>query len=267
MRGLHAFVIADNGDRFFSLHNWFARHTTGGLSDVGRHAIIAALEKPTINKIVVITEYPELLDLKNWECNCSGGHINPFNNPDSSSRLEMVKIDTWKNDQPELAKHFDGAVGVVSCLGHRQPGWKNSDLKKRGLVAHAGNKQVIAAMMASKVDRVVVISSIALNGDKSWPHWASKVMGCLFATFQRSAAKDLIGMEAEYVESSGHYYLQQPGEKKSLDVTSGTMMDGEVGGNMAKIDVARFMVDEVIHPTLHRKSQTVGAKPGTPMNG
>jgi len=266
-------------------YHWFARHTTGGLSDVGRHAIMAALEKPTINKIVVITEYPELLDLKNWECNCSGGHSNPFNNPDSSSRLEMVKIDTWKNDQPELAKHFDGAVGVVSCLGHRQPGWKNSDLKKRGLVAHAGNKQVIAAMMASKVDRVVVISSIALNGDKSWPHWASKVMGCLFATFQRSAAKDLIGMEAEYIESSldylfvrpvgigeevvptGRYYLQQPGEKKSLDVTSGTMMDGEVGGNMAKIDVARFMVDEVIHPTLHRKIQTVGAKPGTPMNG
>jgi hypothetical protein len=134
------------------------------------------------------------------------------------------------------------------------------------------------------VDRVVVISSVAINGDKSWPHWASKMMGCLFATFQRSAAKDLIGMEAEYSESSldylfvrpvgigeevvptGHYYLQQPGEKKSLDVTSGTMMDGEVGWNMAKVDVARFMVDEVIHPTLHRKSQTVGAKPGTPMN-
>lgn len=197
----------------------------------------------------------------------------------------MVQIDTWKNEQPELAKHLAGAVGVVSCLGHRQPGWKNTDLKKRGLVAHAGNKQVVAAMKEAKVERAVVISSIAINGDKSWPHWASKVMGCLFETFQRSAAKDLIGMEAEYCASpldylivrpvgigeevvpTGRYYLQQPGEKKSLDVTSGTLMDGEVGGNMAKIDVARFMVDEVIHPTLHRKSQTVGAKPGTPMSG
>jgi hypothetical protein len=67
----------------------------------------------------------------------------------------MVKIDTWKNEQPELAKHFAGAVGVVSCLGHRQPGWKNTDLKKRGLVAHAGNKQVIAAMKEAKVERAV----------------------------------------------------------------------------------------------------------------
>jgi len=226
-----------------------------------------------------------LLDLKNWECNCTGDHTNPFNDPDSASKLELVEIDTWKNEHPELTKHFVGAVGVVSCLGHRQPGWKNPDLKRRGLVAHDGNKQVIKAMMEAKVDRVVVISSIAINGDKSWPHWASKVMGCLFSTFQRSAAKDLIGMEAAYTESpldylfvrpvgigeevvpTGHYYLQQPGEKKSLDVTSGTIIDGEVGGNMAKIDVARFMVDEAIRPTLHRTSQTVGAKPGTPISG
>ena len=34
----------------------------GGLSDVGRHAILAALEQPSVRKITVITEYPELLD-------------------------------------------------------------------------------------------------------------------------------------------------------------------------------------------------------------
>lgn len=37
----------------------------GGLSDVGRRAILAALEQPTVKKITVITEYPELLNESN----------------------------------------------------------------------------------------------------------------------------------------------------------------------------------------------------------
>ena len=126
----------------------------------------------------VITEYPELLDDKNWECNCiKGGHTNPFNDPEAAPKLEMVKIDTWKNDQLSLiAPHFEGADAVVSCLGHRQPGWKNPELKKKGLIAYDGSKQVIAAASKAKVDRVVAISSFAINGDNSWPHWASKFM-------------------------------------------------------------------------------------------
>merc|ERR1719343_886193 len=81
----------------------------GGLSDVGRHAILAALEKPTVEKITVITEYPEKLNEKNWDCNCfEEGHKNPFDDPVSSKRLEMVKVDSWTKDQPHLAKHFFG---------------------------------------------------------------------------------------------------------------------------------------------------------------
>jgi hypothetical protein len=257
--------------------------STGGLSDVGRHAILAALENQLIDKITVITEYPEKLNETNWDCGCVGGHTNPFDDSENASRLEMVKIDTWKKEQTDLAKHFVGATGVVSCLGHRQPGWKNPELVKRGLVAYLGNKQVIAAMNAAKVERAVVITSIALNGDKSWPHWASGVMGCLFRTFQRKSGFDLIKMEAAYLESSlnylfvrpvgiaedkvptGQYYLQQPGEKKSLDVANANIIEGIVGGNMAKMDTGRFMVDEAIHPSLHKTSRVVGSKPGSPM--
>lgn len=258
----------------------------GGLSDVGRHAIIAALENPAIDKITVITEYPEKLNEKNWDCNCPGGHTNPFDDPDAAPKLEMVKVDTWKNEQQNIATHFTGAAGVVSCLGHRQPGWKYPELKTRGLIAYDGSKQVIAAMKEAKVERVVAISSFGINGDKSWPHWANKFMACLFKTFQRKAGKDLIRMEAAYTESDldyllvkpvgigeevlpvGRYYLQEAGKKKVYDVESGATIDDEiVGGNMAKMDTARFMVDEAVKPTLHKKSQVVGAKPGTPMSG
>lgn len=267
----------------------YAHHNMiGGLSDVGRHAILAALEKPTIDKVTVITEYPELLDETNWECNCPGGHTNPFNDPSLSSRLEMVKIDTWKKEQPNLSQHFVGATGVVSCLGHRQPGWKNKELITRGLIAYDGNKQVIKAMGEAKVDRVAVISSFAIGdgGTKAWPHWASKFMCVLFKTCQRKAGHDLLKMEKCYVQSNldylfvkpvgigedvepdpdGHYYLQE-GDKKTRDETGKIYPNDIVGGNMAKMDVARFMVEEIIHPTLYRTSQVVGAKPGTPMSG
>ena len=247
----------------------------GGLSDVGRHAILAALEHPSVQKITVITEYPEKLDEKQWECGCPGGHTNPFNNPENASKLDMVKIDTWKKLQPDLARHFQGADAVVSCLGHRQPGKKYPELIEKGLVAYDGNKQVIQAMQETKIDRAVVISSIALKGDnKSWPHWANGIMKLLFLTLNRKAKKDLEAMEEEYLKSSldylfvrtvgisedfvpkGEYFRQDHGKKEEV-----------VGGNMAKMDVARFMVDQAVNPTFHKTSKTVGSKPGSPMSG
>lgn len=242
----------------------------GGLSDVGRHAILAALDRPEVQKITVITEYPEKLDETNWECGCPDGHTNPLNDENFQNRLEMVKIDTWKKPQENLAKHFKGVDGVISCLGHRQPGFKYKELITKGLVAHEGNKQVISAMEEAKIDRAVVISSFALRGENSWPHFASKIMRVLFATFMRKARDDLVAMEEAYEASSldylfvrpvgiseeavpvGKYFLQDPNNSTDL-----------VGGDMAKMDVGRFMVDQALEPTLHKTSQTVGAEPGT----
>lgn len=105
-------------------------------------------------------------------------------------------------------------------------------------------------------------------------------------TVQRKAKKDLVAMENAYAESSldyllvkpvgigeevspvGKYYLQYPGEKKVHDVFNDKVIeDAIVGGNMSKMDVARFMINEAINPTLHKTQQTVGAEPGTPMSG
>src|SRR5210317_1814842 len=122
----------------------------GGLSDIGRHAILAGLEK-NVEHITVITEYPELLDETNWECGCSNGHTNPFNVETYASKLTMVKIDSWKNDQPNLSVHFQDADAVISCIGHRQPGRKHKEHRTQGLIARDGSKQVIKAMQEARV--------------------------------------------------------------------------------------------------------------------
>ena len=243
----------------------------GGLSDVGRHAILAGLEKKNVEHITVITEYPDMLDDENWDCGCPDGHTNPFKDEAHAAKLTMIKIDSWKNEQPDLHDHFQGVDAVVSCLGHRQPGWKNKDLIKRGLVARDGNKQVIKAMEKANVERVITISSFGLNrGEKSWPHVATKFMRLCFLTFMRKARKDLQAMEKLFKKSTLNYLIVMPvgiGEEVVPDGKYFVQEPGEeaVGGSMAKMDVARYMVDEAIQPTTVRGSKVVGSAPGTPM--
>lgn len=94
----------------------------------------------------------------------------------------------------------------------------------------------------------------------------------MFLSCARKAKKDLEAMENLYLESSldylfvrpvgiseereptGEYYVQEEGSKKDV-----------VGGDMAKIDAARFMVDQALNPTFHKTYRTVGSKPGSPM--
>ena len=245
----------------------------GGLSDVGRHAILAALENESVKHITVITEYPEKLDDKSYECNCfpDVGHTNPFNDPEQVSKLEMVKIDSWKSEQADLYKHFQDANAVISCMGHRQPGWKHPELIQRGLIAYDGNRQVIKAMEEAQVNRVVVISSFGLKtDDKVWHHWARKLMSFLMNTFMRKAKNDLEAMEELYTKSSLDYLIVRPvgisEDKEPLGEWYLQEPNAEaVGGNMAKLDVARFMVSEALTPSLHKTSKVVGAKPGSPM--
>lgn len=72
-------------------------------------------------------------------------------------------------------------------------------------------------------------------------------------------------MKSHLPDPDGHYYLQATGDKKTRDNAGKIFPNDIVGGNMAKMDVARLMVEEIINPTLYRTCQVVGSKPGTPM--
>jgi hypothetical protein len=241
----------------------------GGLSDVGRHAILAAIER-SVSHIVVLTEYPELLDQTNWDCGCPGGHTNPVK--DHPEIVSVIPINNWKTPVDNLAQHFVGATAVISCLGHRQPGYKYPQLIQRGLIAHDGNLQVIAAMKQAGVSRAVVISSIGIQED--WPpmefHLAGRIMGLMFKTNSKRPFVDLTDMELAYKNNEnssidylfvrpvgiseeckpcGKYFLQQQKGKDGL------------GMDMAKIDVARFMVQEALEPSLHKRGVVIGSQP------
>jgi hypothetical protein len=252
---------------------------------VGRHAILAALERNDVSKITVITEYPELLNESNWECSCPGGHTNP--SKEYPDRVEVVTIPTSWNEEdhsPTLVRYFHGASAVISCLGHRQPGWSHRALLQRGLVSTSGNRQIIAALQRTGGlhRRAVVVSSVGIQED--WPPMefslAGKIMGWLFKGPCKGSFVDLNGMEVAYKSyndqsastssssSEGIDYLfvrpvgigeeQIPKNQWFLQQEKGK---DKLGMSIAKMDVARFMVNEAMTPTLHRTAVVIGGEP------
>lgn len=125
---------------------------SGGLSDVGRHAVQAALEIPNV-ECHVLTQHPEMLEEATWKCGCPEPHDLT---EEDRERISIITVDSWSD--PGLSAHFDGATAVVSCLGNRQPfigDW----------VAHEGNQAVIRGMNEKGVERVTVISSVGIEED------------------------------------------------------------------------------------------------------
>jgi hypothetical protein len=281
----------------------------GGLSDVGRHAILAALEPPYsdhIVKVSVVTEYPELLDDHDWECGCTGGHTNP--SKDFPDKVVVVPINGSWNDsgvdysktvlQPlfrdafstvqkqEGSQHPDDKeeVAVISCLGHRQPGWKYKNLITRGLVANSGSKHLLDAIEAvatestksksstqTKPVRVVTISSVGIQED--WPpfEWHLPlrwIMSYVLKGPAKLAAQDLTQMETNFHQTSAdcidYLFVRPVGisedviPKHDWHIQREKFKDKGMAFDMAKMDVARYILSQAINPTCHRQGVVIG---------
>jgi NAD(P)H-binding len=234
-------------------------YSKGGLGDTGRHAVRAALDRPTeIEHITVMSQHSESLSDDNWNCACDAS-FHKFTE-EEKERLTIVQIQSW--DDPSLLLHFEGAGAVISCLGNRQ-------MTLGDRVGGEGSRVVVNAMNHHNIERAVVISSIGIGDD--WPpleyHWAGKVMACIFLTCGRTDYKDLNMVEDTFKTSSRINYLfvrpvglgedvlpqgkwavqKEKHKDKSLDI------------NLAKLDCARFMVEEALNPTWHKTGVVVGS--------
>mmetsp|Transcript_108 Transcript_108/g.184 ORF Transcript_108/g.184 Transcript_108/m.184 type:complete len:182 (-) Transcript_108:66-611(-) len=130
---------------------------------------------------------------------------------------------------------------------------------------------VIAAMEEAGVERVVTISSVGINGDRSWPHPASKFSWRVSS--KRSCewpGMDLKAMEDAYARSSLDYLIvpagghrrgrRGSGRRYYLQVSGEDAVGGQYGedGRCAVHD-RRGGAD----PLCIGCSQTVGSKHGT----
>jgi NAD(P)H-binding len=237
----------------------------GGLSDVGRHAILAALERSDVEHVTVLTQHPELLGQETrWNCGCETPHVI---SESDQARLTIVPVKSWKDDTTSITPHFQGATAVISCLGNRQSftgHW----------VSAAGNEAVIRAMQQTEnLHRVVICSSVGIEED--WPPLeffkpGYYILSCLFMSFSYFAFRDLTKMERAYkatAETDIDYLLVRPvgiGEDvKPVNkwVLQKKKYEDVLHFDMAKLDCARYMVEEAIHPTRHREAVVIGAEP------
>lgn len=249
----------------------------GGLSDVGRHAVQVALQETKTKSyscsVTVLTPHPELLEEPNWNCGCPEPHVI---SDDHKKNMKMVAVQDW--DDEKLVDHFQGCDAVISCLGNRQPTFM--DVPQTSWCAHQGNEMVIRAMKTHNIERAVVMSSMGIEED--WPpaefHWAGKIMSALFVLpgCARRPYQDLTLMERAYRKSSAglDYLLVRPvglGEdvlpEDQWKIQTKKYEDADIDMNVAKLDVARFMVQEALEPTRHRDAVVIGGVPKPAKDG
>jgi NAD(P)H-binding len=243
-------------------HRLVILYGVGGLSDVGRHAILAALERNDVEHITILTKHPHLLDEKKWNCGCSESHVL---SDSEKARMTIVPVESWKDQTETLVAHFQRATAVVAALGNRQPFFGHYE-------AADGSAAIINAMEQTQdLNRLVLCSSVGVEED--WPPLEFFGMGrfalsLMFMTCSKSNFKDLTVMErnlkstseadvdflivrpvglGEDIKPVNKWAIQQAKHKDRL------------GFDMAKLDCARYMVEEAIRPTRHRDAAVIGA--------
>jgi hypothetical protein len=242
-------------------------YSSGDIGDVGRHAVEAALELPATLvssvKVFSINSSQSLFQETDWKCGCSSEH-SLSNRQESLDRLQVINVDCTKDC---LSHYLSDVDAVISCLGNRKPFHPDCIAKK-------GTESIIRAMLSQQVYRIVMLSSVGISND--WPpmEWSreGQRLQAFFRTICWGQYQDLSGAElavqlgglendrldfliarsvilGEKTRPNHRWYVQN---KKYHD---------HPRKKMAKMDCARFMVEEAIRPTMHRAAVVVGGMP------
>eukprot|EP00568_Trieres_chinensis_P000816 CAMPEP_0183301042 /NCGR_PEP_ID=MMETSP0160_2-20130417/7265_1 /TAXON_ID=2839 ORGANISM="Odontella Sinensis, Strain Grunow 1884" /NCGR_SAMPLE_ID=MMETSP0160_2 /ASSEMBLY_ACC=CAM_ASM_000250 /LENGTH=261 /DNA_ID=CAMNT_0025463563 /DNA_START=17 /DNA_END=802 /DNA_ORIENTATION=+ len=238
----------------------------GAFGDCARHAILHAIEDPRVGRIKLIAREPVVttfLDEANWKCGCEDDHGNFIRK--NSEKVERIAVDIASSETGELERLADALFGVdavISGLGNRQP-----FLGDR--VGTAGIKNVAAAMKKRGIDRLVMMSSTGIGEDSPCMEWRKegKIMDFLFSTLCRREYYDLLGAEEEARDSGVNYVITRPVGLGEDVVPTGEYFlqkkkfEDVLGCSIAKMDVGKFLLDQVLEPTISKRAVVIGADP------
>lgn len=242
-------------------------YSSGDLGDVGRHAVEAALQMPSdvIHQIKVfsINCRHSLLQETDWKCGCPFPHGLHYN-IDCLDRIQLINIDCTKDD---LSQHLQDVDAVISCLGNRNPFLSDC-------IAKRGTQRIIQAMRENRIHRIVMLSSVGISND--WPpmEWSRSGdrMQAFFRTICWSQYQDLTGAELairlgsleneklDFLIARSVMLSEKSRPQNSWYIQNEKYQDHPVK-YIAKLDCARFMVEEAVWPTLHKSAVVVGGMP------
>eukprot|EP00171_Calliarthron_tuberculosum_P016433 IDg16433t1 len=230
--------------------------TKGGMGDVGKFAGALATADTTLEARIV--------SLSRDRAEGDGDGIGEVDVTDAAQRTRLVADLSGVNiahadvdDADATSRILDGAIAgadaVVACVGSRQP--------KFGRWVSRGTQAIAAAMARHGVSRLVVLSSMGIGEDFIRNSGIRRMWGFMLASVLRGVRNDLMAMESAVKESGLDYLFVRPvgltpGEPPKEDCVVLEKGVNEVDINVAKSDVARFMVREAISPTLSRTAVT-----------
>lgn len=240
-------------------------YSSGDLGDVGRHAVAAALEFPptVVRQVRALSTNIEALAKISWKCGCLEQH-----SVIESDRLQLIQADCKTTN---LDQFMEGVSAVISCLGNRRPFHDDC-------VAKLGTQGIVQAVLRQEVTpRFVMLSSVGIAED--WPpmEWTSegRRLEGFFRTICWMQYQDLSGAELAIQQGA------RTNEEFNFLIVRSVILDETtipVGGwyvqvakhkdhppclDLAKMDCARFMVEEAIIPSIRRRAVVVGGVPAS----
>ncbi len=152
-------------------------------------------------------------------------------------------------DAASVAKTVEGCDAVLCTLGNTA---NNPDL-----VVSKGTAEIIRAMEAHAVRRLVVISSLGVGDSKDQVPFAFKM---LMKTVLRKAMEDKEAQEALVQRSHLDWTIIRPGglnnEPASGNYKAG--LDRSIGAGMvSRADVAAFALQELVSPQYLRQTPSI----------
>jgi hypothetical protein len=238
-------------------------YSSGDLGDVGRHAIAAALEFPPtiVRQVRALSTNIKALEKRQWKCGCEEQH-----SVTESDRLQLIQADCTTVN---LDQYMEGVSAVISCLGNRRPFHDDC-------VAKLGTQGIMQAILRQRVTpRFVMLSSVGIAEDwppMEWCREGQRLQG-FFRTICWMQYQDLSGAELAIQQGA------QTNEDFNFLIVRSVILDETtrpVGGwyvqvakhkdhppclDLAKMDCARFMVEEAITPSIRRRAVVLGGVP------
>lgn len=240
----------------------------GGMSDVGKFVIDHALKrKYSTDKSLRIVA----VCVRN-NADLGVPHVDVTNEVDRQAALAALQSKEISTvhvnvDSASAQQDMERAVGecdaVIAAFGNRQPGMPN--------FLCAGARLTVAAMQTCGVPRLVMLSSMGI-GEDFMPFRGIRVLWAfLLRTLLRPTHRDLLGMEAAVVagEASLDYALVRAAGLTPEAPTVGfwKVLSAPHNGpealniSVAKADVAQFMLEEAMTPTVRRSAVTITGPP------
>lgn len=260
-------AVPDNGSSGLHWKKLAIFFSSGDLGDVGRHAVAAALEWEEVVLIKAFAhDAQSMLLKKRWRCGCPSGHSVTQRGQDGRLDEKILPFEMTFSVET-IAEQLHDIDAVLICMGNRQ-----IELLHPECISMIGAQSILQAAQVNGIRRVILLSSVGISED--WPpmEWSpeGRRLESLFRTVCWPQFQDLTGAEraiqtAAQENTDFDFLIVRTVLLIDTVVPCGTWLlqmqkyeSNHPSDCLAKMDCARFMVQEAIRPTIHNRAVTIG---------